>query len=230
MTTVNAELDRQAAIAVNSTKEFENLGKKIESVGVNLQAINNQNVKLDTSKLLNLSSVQEQTTKFKKLLDEVVTRYNESSDQVKKGLSLEKTFDSLTGQVTGLKVITAETGQVLTTFSTSMLSSKTVANDLAQSVSALNNAITTYANKDAAIAAEEKFINKLREHLRVVQDTSYTSRASSQKELSDTQAYYAQLLQLKQAYVTAEAALDVAKNSNSYYNLCDNTQSNAILI
>lgn len=214
MTTVNAELDRQAAIAVNSTKEFENLGKKIATVGVSLQAINNQNVKLDTSKLLNLSSVQEQTTKFKKLLDEVVTRYNESSDQVKKGLSLEKTFDTLTGQVTGLKVITAETGQVLTTFSTAMLSSKTVANDLAQSVSVLNNAVATYANKDAALAAEEKFINKLREHLRVVQDTSYTSRASSQKELSDTQAYYAQLLQLKQTYVAAEAALDVAKNSN----------------
>lgn len=214
MTTVNAELDRQAAIAVNSTKEFENLGKKIESVGVNLQAIANQNIKLDTSKFLNLQSVQEQTAKFTKLLDEIVTRYNESSDQVKKGLTLEKTFDSVTGQVTGLKVIAAETGQTLTTLSTAMLSSKTVANDLAQSVSSLNDAVATYANKDAAIAAEEKFINKLREHLRVIQDTGYTSAASSKKELADTKAYYDQLLQLKQAYVTAEASLDAAKSSN----------------
>lgn len=212
--TANAALDRQMAIAANSGKEFDNLGKKIDAVGVKLQQLNNTSFSNNGDNFLNLPSAQNQVARFQALLDELVTRYNESGDEIKKGLQLEKTFNPLTGQLTGLKVISTETGKVITDLSTSMLSSATVANDLANATKSLNDEIGKLANKDAANAAEEKFTNQLRQHLEVLDQVAYATNKGSQQQVASLQERYNELLTLKKSYVDAEEALNKAKAAN----------------
>lgn len=205
-----AELDKQSLRVRNVASDFTSLAGKIADVGQAINKLHFENLSLDTSQFLNLPEVKGQKDKLVAIMQEIVTRYEETTDSIKKGMHLEKSFDPITGELTGLRVSSAETGEVITELSTSMLGSANAANEMQNAANKLNSAINQLVKIEEAKLAVERFNQVVRENIKILGRVG-DERFSFGPRIADMKQQYDALLAARQDYNKAEEALSKAK-------------------
>lgn len=212
MSVVNAQLDRQIELAKNNAKEFENLGNRISRVVDAVQKVRIDNLTLKTGEFVNLAEVQKQKAKLTDYLNEMVERFNESSDRIKQTFKLDKIFSG--DKLVGLRLVSIESGKVLTELSTSMLDTAENSAQLQNKVTELTQAFSNVANLDGYTAAQEKFNNVLKENLNIINMTKSTARGETNRPISLMEQGFTKMLELKQQFVETNKQLDVATAAN----------------